>query len=598
MGILNFWTRIKQYGARRVIPQPGAESSQITPAIIDGPALAHNVFETLRYKANRSVVTQCNYAEVGHEVVEWLDKLALHGYDIQGIFFDGALPDHKKQTRNDRMQASIDKLVTSRNAQDLINKSTQGSDSDQLNANLIADGDSPAWTPPPFLVPAVVEALSASPYANRTWIVKGEADEYCAAAATKAWQDGSPVGATIFTNDSDLIIFDFDSAYVRISMIKELKLWDTQELKVAEVLEFEPTVLAKGFKSLLPMAYLMQDRTVSFNHAFSLVSTNRAELADYQEFEARYLAKRTVPYLRDLMYCRRTGEYFPQLDARIMEPILQAQDCIAPSPSQAEGTTQSHKTKSPAGAISGQEKVQLHLYLPTLFEDPAKGSAWRVGEFSRRTAEVLILNSVSMPAATLLEYRRSGSIVHPAEIQKISKSKVDKQLADCLSILRAYIQDESRLQGVSRWRVSLMKLGLRDLAGQGKILPSFDSVVAVLSRDALSTWGLVHLSAAFQAQFYSLRMLKQVLQHEKQLGNKWEDGGLLDDLPGIAEFFGGGEEVDRRGWEGLVEEFLTREKSEEAAAPVAVARKKHSRGGERTAQTKSNPFAALEELEE
>ncbi|KAK3703789.1 hypothetical protein LTR37_014235 [Vermiconidia calcicola] len=596
MGILNFWTRIKQYGALRVIPQTGAESSQITPAIIDGPALAHNVFESLRHKANRSVVTQFNYAEVGQKVIEWLDKLALHGYEIQGIFFDGALPDHKKQTRNERMQASIDKLVKSRKAHDVANKSTPGYHSDELNASLVADGDLPAWAPPPFLVPAVVEALFSSRYAKCTWVVKGEADEYCAAAATKVWQNGSP--ATVFTNDSDLIIFDLHGAYVRISMIKELKFHETEELKVAEVLEFEPAVMARGLDSLLPMAYLMQDRNVSFEQAFSLATSNRAKLAGYQEFEARYLARRTVPYLEDLIYCRRTGEYLPQLDARIMEPIFQAQDYKPASPSQAEGMTPAHDTTSPAGVVGGQEKVQLHLYLPTLFEDPAKGSAWRVGEFSRRTAEVLILNSVSVPAVSLLEYRRSGSIVHPAEIWKISKSEVEEQLTDCLSILRAYLQDEARLQGVSRWRLSVMKLGLQDLAGQGKALPSIESVKAVLSREPLSTWGMILLSAVFQAQFYSLRMLKQVLQHEKQLGKKWEDGGLLDDLPGIAEFFGGGEEVSRGEWEGLVEEFLPREKAEEPVAPVVAAPVKPSRGGERTGATKSNPFAALEEMEE
>ncbi|KAI4146515.1 MAG: hypothetical protein L6R39_003434, partial [Caloplaca ligustica] len=55
---------------------------------------------------------------------------------------------------------------------------------------------------PPFLVPAVLDALARSnQYAAITTVVPGEADPYCALAARN-------LDATILTSDSDLLVYD------------------------------------------------------------------------------------------------------------------------------------------------------------------------------------------------------------------------------------------------------------------------------------------------------------------------------------------------------------------------------------------------------
>lgn len=73
--------------------------------------------------------------------------------------------------------------------------------------------------PPPFLVSAVIESLFGSEYADRMWVVDGEADAFCAAAAFEAarHQDAA-VGITIFTNDSDLVrIASYPSSLLHLS---------------------------------------------------------------------------------------------------------------------------------------------------------------------------------------------------------------------------------------------------------------------------------------------------------------------------------------------------------------------------------------------
>lgn len=103
-----------------------------------------------------------------------------------------------------------------------------------------------------------------------------------------------------------------------------------------------------------------------------------------------------------------------------MEPFFQAQDCTPRFSSQAEGTTQAHDSIIPAGAISGQEKVQLHLYLATSSKIPQWRAVWRMGELPRSTAELLLLSGVSTPAALLFEYKRTGTLSFVKRVSLLS----------------------------------------------------------------------------------------------------------------------------------------------------------------------------------
>lgn len=83
MGIPRFAYRMRDYALTQII---GAETitSQSQTAVIDGPSLAHFVFQTTKWdeKANSGIATQCNYADLGKAVIKWLDRLQLYGFEM------------------------------------------------------------------------------------------------------------------------------------------------------------------------------------------------------------------------------------------------------------------------------------------------------------------------------------------------------------------------------------------------------------------------------------------------------------------------------------------------------------------------------------
>lgn len=75
--------------------------------------------------------------------------------------------------------------------------------------------------PPPFLVFAVLDALRQSSYAKWTHTVNGEADDFCAAKALEVSQQAGVLQITIFTNDSDLIVYGLGDT-TRVVQINEM----------------------------------------------------------------------------------------------------------------------------------------------------------------------------------------------------------------------------------------------------------------------------------------------------------------------------------------------------------------------------------------
>ena len=146
--------------------------------------------------------------------------------------------------------------------------------------------------PPPFLVAAIVEALLNSAYSQKTAVVAGEADSYCAAAASEIskrfCQSNIPHDIIIFTNDSDLIIWGM-GPNVTIGMIRDMKL--RQLPAVMEILCFSPRLLARlgdhQLGDLIKPAYRMQDPGVTFTQAIK--DTGVDENSDeFIRFAAQY----------------------------------------------------------------------------------------------------------------------------------------------------------------------------------------------------------------------------------------------------------------------------------------------------------------------
>ena len=85
-----------------------------------------------------------------------------------------------------------------------------------------------------------------------------------------------------------------------------------------------------------------------------------------------------------------------------------------------------------------------------------------------------------------------------------------------------------------------MQFTLSDLDQDERDMPSTKEIVDVMNSKALMTWGLVHLSARYQAEYYSLKMLCQVVAH---FGDRMQENGTVTfvnmgkEVPGWTQFF-------------------------------------------------------------
>ena len=95
MGIQKFFSRVREYGAtgeigRRTTTSSASQSQshshrQSTKlAIIDGPSLAHYLFEQLAKEEHADEKVQCfnRYATLGEMAIKWLDNLRSFGFEM------------------------------------------------------------------------------------------------------------------------------------------------------------------------------------------------------------------------------------------------------------------------------------------------------------------------------------------------------------------------------------------------------------------------------------------------------------------------------------------------------------------------------------
>ena len=213
-------------------------------------------------------------------------------------------------------------------------------------------------------------------------------------------------------------------------------------------------------------------------------------------------------------------------------------------------------------------------------------------------------------SASVYEYKRSGQRVRAAACQQISHELCDQWLSQWAQEWLTEIESHAQLGAMERWRILAMKVLLADMAREEMILPTKDAVKMVLASSSASTWDRIHLNAQYQAVYYSLRMLKQVLtfvtqakQNETGNAESLEQAlRVLDSLPGIAAFCD--REMDDCGssstdWadaaEQVLNDFGILDQPKSNAIPP-----KH--GNERRKKRKikqtQNAFSSLEDVEE
>ena len=93
MGIPKFFSRVREYGTTNEIGRRSTTSSasqsqsqcQSTKlAIVDGPSLAHFLFEQLSKEEHADLKAQYfyRYATLGEKAIEWFDNLRSFGFEV------------------------------------------------------------------------------------------------------------------------------------------------------------------------------------------------------------------------------------------------------------------------------------------------------------------------------------------------------------------------------------------------------------------------------------------------------------------------------------------------------------------------------------
>ena len=454
----------------------------------------------------------------------WLKTRARHK-----IYFDGLLPTSKRDIRLARLEQSVKDLVLVHakyvtGFRDLANKPSQVSIDPRrlLDSPKSVPSAKKAVPAPPFLVPAVLDALYASQYASITEIVPGEADPYCAYSARN--------GGIILTSDSDMLVYDL-GPNGSVLFFNQLEFQGSKEGSGENIFAAcgslkaricRPSDIASrlGLKNLKRMALeIKYDPTVAPQEA---VKRSKGPV-DQQRLEE---------FSEDFLEVTSPAERRPQLDSRVSEFVLQS--------------------------ISDLQ-TQPYVYLPFLIDDSSRVSAWDVSS-SIRVSAYSCLNVFyrNEPKYTfILEHTRKGHRIVSNELPLLSSPECISSSSTLLSqIHRIQSSFPDPLYPPRSWLIFALLRVLDWYMHNDKTPPSRQAMLQCLTGAASRTWTWehIHAQAQMQAVLYALRMHQQILVWmsdgvEEALPPPVEElKRVLGELPKISEMMLGRMEMLQTGW--------------------------------------------------
>ena len=428
------------------------------------------------------------------------------------IFFDGSLPPQKREERVRRLESYLKQRHQLRFQHPkgcLIPDSNALPKSIERTLSFLQGHGAP-----PFLVPSVFDAIEETRYTSVTQVVHGEADSYCAAAV----KDG---GGLVLTGDSDLLVHDLGQAGAIVFLNDiDIEVADGKRAPVVgiphtlRILVHQPAKIARRLQlaSLVRLAYEIQsDPQVSFSQALQRSKQEVNDPTSYQVFSDEYTH---LP-----LHSTSTGAQPPYLDPRLSEVIKQLQ--------------------IPADGHS------IHAYLPFLFDDPTRSSAWDVSLATRYLTYVILRSHMAKHVEDVTEYSRKGFRIHPASMP-LQPCYIQDFLPILVQRLQELKEQFPSMPPTQRYRVYALKDTYQWYCDNDKSPPSRRQLAQAFT-GGLSTlgtgWEHIHLDAQVQAVLYALRMLKQALcflaDYDGPQLDDTEDlnqiKGQLDDLPRLSD---------------------------------------------------------------
>ncbi|KAL4778749.1 XPG domain containing-domain-containing protein [Aspergillus varians] len=495
----------------------------ISSVVVDGPSLVYSVYSrllswfSLTGPCRIDTLPTCD--EVSRGVMLYLMHLNMLGVEIESIYFDGALPPRKHETRVARLENQRRKLeLFCAETKNGFETSKSPSYKRTIEPESILRSrptptkysDIPAN---PFMVSAVFEDLKCRwdvaniisitgnilplrsrdletfPWAGLVTIVPGEADDYCAYAARL-------LSSCILTNDSDLLLYDLGNhgSVIFLDSV-ELSRWDASQPLVSQIKAamLRPSMAAQrlGISSLLSLAYELKTQPeVALGELLqrSKNATAMAELSGYQRFAEEY--QNSHCYVQT----RTTKRPLEPLDTRISELFWQYE-------------------------LRGEYAIgdYPHVYLPTMNEDHAKRCAWVEGR-EYRNAAYSILN-LSRPINErhryVTEFVRRGQRIASDKLQLHDKKWISAQLKSleaCLESLQSSLG--GKCDSLYFWTLFALwdSYGADSVFSPGD-LQKLKQFLRLGYMGKQLGWADIHLTAQTHSVLYSLRILKQLLGH-------------------------------------------------------------------------------------
>ncbi|KAL9117745.1 MAG: hypothetical protein Q9187_005714 [Circinaria calcarea] len=409
------------------------------------------------------------------------------------VYFDGFLPPWKRAIRISRLESYLRQLTTFRSLHPSgIGCRETASEPGFPNAEELFASCKPLpnnWQglpASPFLVPAILDALCTSQFADVVEVVPAEADSFCADAVCK-------LGGIVLTGDSDLLAHDLgkDGGVVFFNQFGLRTLVDSGCHVVAAPIS-RPFAIAKqlNVSSISRLAFELKiDSTITLPEATRRARQSPEDTVLYENFLAEYTkygSSAKVP--ASLLDTLILGLEF--MDPRISEMVLQFHE-------------------------PGEEV--LRVYLPFLIDDPSRISAWDASSDLRCFAYSLLSlgSTIGHKSVFIHEYGRRGNRIVYHEVKMISPemcTQYAKTMLDRLMAIRAILYD---MPEFVQWRVFSISMVMCWYADNGRTPPLDECLLMVLGGAYVNTikWEIIQLSAQSQAVMYSLRLIQKIMRY-------------------------------------------------------------------------------------
>jgi hypothetical protein len=483
------------------------------------------------------------------------------------IYFDGALPLNKRETRLSRLEASRKQLeIFCLSHQEgfkwsYIERKSVAIDPLKLLQDSHTSLKRSLLPGNPFMVSAVVEDLktrwtcsemklylpkiltdiykanegNCRPWSDITEIIPGEADVFCAALAAQ-----NP-GTAILTSDSDLFLFDLgpESAIVFFDTIRVEdygnRTASRDSLMTIKAMKYRPASIADRL-GIPALSYLAHELNQSPRSKLAELVRRAKTASDLSPKTPAYLTFLEEYDLQNvLQYDPSEAQTLQNLDTRISELLVQ---CL--------WTNDNFEDKHQAPQI----------YLPFLVEDHSRKCAWAESVKFRRLAYSLLnlnsstsVSSAASKSAAVTECVRRGRrfCFDNIDLYSIEGGEIEKKSGSVLEGLKSF-QRQYHLHHhhASRdsplfWRTYALYEINKDWFSTNNHPSAFKNHIALKTFLGLNRgpendsfenetieWDDIHALAQLQAVLYSLRMVYQIIQGLAP--DKGEALGQLRDL--------------------------------------------------------------------